>query len=158
MGASNGPAGFNGRRSMMSDINVTPMVDVMLVLLIIFMVAAPMMTQGLEVDLPKADNQALQTEDRQTVVTIAADGAVFIDEYRLPGTDDLGLKVKQNMETKGARMVYIRADKNVPYGRVAEVMSEMRGSGITNVGLVTDPLGNPPPASAKKSAAGRRAG
>ena len=76
--------GNGGRPGMMSEINVTPLVDVMLVLLIIFMVTAPMMTQGLDVNLPKVDSQALQTEQQQTILTIKADGTIFLDEFAVP--------------------------------------------------------------------------
>lgn len=147
MGMSSGPAGGNGRRTMMSDINVTPMVDVMLVLLIIFMVAAPMMSQGLEVKLPQVNDQPpLPSEAQQTVVTIDIKGSVSINEYTLANIENLGSQVKRVMDTRGSKTVYIRADQHVPYGRVAEVMGVMRASGINNVGLVTESLGQPSPA------------
>jgi biopolymer transport protein TolR len=124
---------------MLSDINVTPMVDVMLVLLIIFMVAAPMMTQGLEVDLPKVDAGAMRTEDSMVIITVTADGSVLLDGTRLPDAANLDAQVRQVMETKGTEILYLKADRSVPYGRVAAVMAALRDAGITNVGLVTDP-------------------
>ena len=130
--------GNNGRPGMMSEINVTPLVDVMLVLLIIFMVAAPMMTQGLEVNLPKVDSAALQTEEEQTILTIHADGTLFLDEYQVPG-DNLAYKVTAVMKANGNTTIFIRADHATPYGEVAQVMGQLRQAGITNVGLVTEP-------------------
>lgn len=125
-------------RSMMSEINVTPLVDVMLVLLIIFMVTAPMMTQGMDVDLPQVDTGAMRTEGEQVVVSINSQGEIFLDEFKVPG-QDLGPKVKRIMEVKQAKQVYLRADKNIPYGMVAQVMGEIRAAGVTNLGLVTEP-------------------
>ena len=125
-------------RSLMSDINVTPMVDVMLVLLIIFMVTAPMMTTGMDVDLPQVDTGAMRTEGEQVVVTINALGEIFLDEFKVPD-QDLGPKVKRIMEVKQTKQVYLRADKSIPYGTVARVMGEIRAAGVTNLGLVTEP-------------------
>ena len=136
------PPGQGGRPGMMSEINVTPLVDVMLVLLIIFMVTAPMMTQGLDVELPKVDAQALQTEETQTVLTILADGTVFLDEHQVSGAD-LAFQVAQVMAVKGNRTVFLKADHNAAYGAVAGVMSQLRQAGITSIGLVTEPAGKP---------------
>ena len=132
------PPGQGGRPGMMSEINVTPLVDVMLVLLIIFMVTAPMMTQGLDVELPKVDAQALQTEDQQTVLTVMADGTVFLDEHQVSGAE-LAFQVAQVMAAKGTRTVFLKADHNAAYGAVARVMSQLRRAGITSIGLVTEP-------------------
>jgi len=126
------------QRSLMSDINVVPLVDVMLVLLIIFMVTAPMMMQGMDVELPEVDAQAMRTEGEQVVITMTADGEIFLDEFKV-SVEDLGLKVKRIMEVKGAKQVYLRADKNIPYGQVARVMGEIREAGVTALGLVTEP-------------------
>ncbi len=130
-------SGNGGRPGMMSEINVTPLVDVMLVLLIIFMVAAPMMTQGLEV--PKVDSQAIPTEDNQTILTITAQGQVLLDKIELNSVDNLAYQVKQVMDTKGSKMILIRADREASYGSVAQVMSRLQQAGIVNIGLVTDP-------------------
>jgi biopolymer transport protein TolR len=129
----------NNSRPMMSEINVTPMVDVMLVLLIIFMVAAPMMTQGLEVDLPKVDAKAMRTDQNLVVLTVQADGSVLLDETRLAGINNLDAQVKEVMKTKNTESLFLKADQAVPYGRVAAIMGALREAGITNVGLVTDP-------------------
>ena len=130
---------------MMSEINVTPLVDVMLVLLIIFMVAAPTMTQGLDVNLPKVDTAALQTEEEQTILTIKENGALFLDELQVPG-DNLAYQVAEVMKTKGNATIFIRADQATPYGQVAKVMGQLRKAGITNVGLVTEPADRSIPA------------
>lgn len=138
----------NGRPGMMGEINVTPLVDVMLVLLIIFMVTAPMMTQGLDVELPKVDpSQPLQTEDQQTILTIKKDGEVWLDEQRVVRTENLAFQVQEVMKTKGTKTVFLRADKDTPYGDVATVMSQLRQAGISNVGLVTEPADRSPAAA-----------
>ncbi|MDR2459301.1 MAG: protein TolR [Deltaproteobacteria bacterium] len=133
----------NQRQSLLSDINVTPMVDVMLVLLIIFMVAAPMMTQGLEVDLPKVDASVMRTDQTMVVLTVTQSGQVLLDDTPLADIDNLDAQIKRVMETKGTELVFIKADRRVPYGRVASVMGALRTAGITNIGLVTEP-GNEP--------------
>ena len=128
-----------------ADINVTPFVDVMLVLLIIFMVTAPMMTEGLDVALPKVESsEVLPTEDDHLILTIRADGALFLDEY------DTGLADLPDVlavQVKGQdRQLFVRADKDVPYGMVMQVMDRIRGAGIADVGLVTTstPVEEPP--------------
>ncbi|MDR2302823.1 MAG: protein TolR [Deltaproteobacteria bacterium] len=135
-GSNNGS--FEGR-ALMSDINVTPMVDVMLVLLIIFMVAAPMMTQGLEVDLPKVDANVMRTDNAMVIITVDAQGQVLLDGTRLPNIDNLDAQIRQVMRTKGTERLFLKADQSVPYGRVAGIMGALRQAGIVNVGLVTDP-------------------
>ncbi|MDR1578688.1 MAG: protein TolR [Deltaproteobacteria bacterium] len=127
------------RPSLMSEINVTPMVDVMLVLLIIFMVAAPMMTQGLEVDLPKVDAKAMRVDHNLVVLTVLADGRVLLDEISLNNIENLDAQVKEVMRAKNTESLFLKADQAVPYGRVAAIMGALREAGITNVGLVTDP-------------------
>jgi biopolymer transport protein TolR len=145
--------GQGGRPGMMSEINVTPLVDVMLVLLIIFMVTAPMMTQGLDVELPKVDAQALQTEEEQTVLTVRVDGAVFLDEHEVTGAN-LAFQVAQVMQTKGSKTVFLKADQNAAYGSVAQVMSQLRQAGITSIGLVTEPADRAAPAVSLRGSAG----
>ncbi len=136
--AFGGSGAGGGRPGMMSDINVTPLVDVMLVLLIIFMVTAPMMTQGLDVDLPKVDAQALQTEKEQTIITIKADGSIYLDEVQISGFN-MAFQVQQVMTTKGNQIVFLKADQNATYGSVATIMAQLRQAGITSIGLVTEP-------------------
>ena len=127
-----------GGGQFMSEINVTPLVDVMLVLLIIFMVTAPMMLQGLDVELPKVDTTAMRTKGERVVISMNAKGEVYIDEFKVP-VEDLGFKVKRIMEVKDTKEVYLRADKNIPYGQVAAMMGALNKAGIQNLGLVTEP-------------------
>jgi biopolymer transport protein TolR len=122
----------------MSEINVTPFVDVMLVLLIIFMVTAPMMTQGLDVDLPKVDAGTMRIEDEHLVITMNQAGEIYLDEFQVP-LEDMGIKIKRLLEVKKTSLVLLKADQNIPYGAVAKVISEIRRAGVTNLGLPTEP-------------------
>lgn len=136
----NTSGGNGGRPGMMSEINVTPMVDVMLVLLIIFMVAAPMMTQGLDVNLPKTDSSIpLKTDEKQTILTIKPDGAVFLDEFQVHDISNLAFQVSEVMKTREGQTVFLKADQATAYGDVAAVMGQLRAAGITSIGLVTEP-------------------
>ncbi len=128
----------------MSEINVTPLVDVMLVLLIIFMVTAPMMLQGLDVNLPQVDSTAIRSKGERVVISITSKGEIFIDDYKVP-FEDLGLKVARILEVQKVSEVALRADKGIPYGQVVRIMAEVRKAGVTNLGLVTEPeLVKPP--------------
>ena len=119
-----------------ADINVTPFVDVMLVLLIIFMVTAPMMTEGLDVALPKVEtSEILPTDDDHVILTIKASGALFFDKYET-GLSDLKSVLDDRVRIPG-RQLFVRADKDVPYGMVMQVMDNIRGAGIADVGLIT---------------------
>ncbi len=133
-----------------ADINVTPFVDVMLVLLIIFMVTAPMMTEGLDVALPRVESsEVLPTESDHVMLTIKADGALFLDEYET-GMADLPAVLDAQVRGRN-RQLFVRADKDVPYGMVMQVMDRVRGAGIADVGLVTTsvPAGEDPDRSAE---------
>ncbi len=121
----------------MSEINVTPMVDVMLVLLIIFMVAAPMMTQGVDVDLPETTATALPTESEHLIITINKDNEIFINDFQL-GVDGLQAKLMAILEGQEEREVFLRADKTIPYGIVARVMAEIQAAGVEKLGMVTE--------------------
>jgi biopolymer transport protein TolR len=123
---------------LMSDINVTPFVDVMLVLLIVFMVAAPMMTEGVEVSLPQATSQPLETEQEQLIVSLNKNGDIFLNDYQVQLTE---LREKLDLIIKGQsdREVYLRADKEIPYGVVVKVMSEIKDAGVEKLGMVTEP-------------------
>lgn len=132
-------AGDNDGR-LMSEINVTPFVDVMLVLLIIFMVAAPMMTQGVDVALPEVSAQSVsQEEDIPFVVSVNKEGNIYINDVRVD-PDKFGAKLQVIFKEKPTQKVFLRGDKGVPYGTVMEVMSQIRGAGIEKLGLITDPL------------------
>ena len=127
------------RRKVMSEINVTPMVDVMLVLLIIFMVSAPMMTTGVEVDLPNTRAPRMDIDEQKLLLTIDKDRKVFLGEAEVP-YDKLEAALTTNERLQREREIYLRADENVPYGFVAKVMALIRRGGIEKLGLVTDPL------------------
>ena len=129
--------GENGHR-LMSEINVTPFVDVMLVLLIIFMVTAPMMIQGVDIDLPEASSAPLTSKNEQILVSIDRQQTVFINDYAV-SVDFLGKKLKSILGGQKNRDVFLRADKSVPYGVVVHIMSEIKNAGVENLGIVTDP-------------------
>ena len=130
--------GGNDER-LMSEINVTPLVDVMLVLLIIFMVTAPMMIQGVEVSLPESSSKPLPSEQEKLVVTIDKNNQVYINDYRV-GLENLMEKLMQITKNQKADEIYLRADKTVAYGTVVYVMSEIKGAGIEKLGMITDPV------------------
>ena len=124
---------------LMSDINVTPFVDVMLVLLIIFMVTAPMMVQGVNVDLPEATTRALPSEKEHLIVTIDKQEQVFINDFQVEPNflRDKLIKILKNRED---REVFFRADKTVSYGMVVRIMAEIKDAGIEKLGMITVPL------------------
>jgi TolR protein len=119
----------------MSEINITPLVDVMLVLLIIFMVTAPLLKQGLEVDLPKAKGKELPAEERLNV-TIKKNGKIYLNNKSVSISV---LKKKLKAVSKLNPNVYLQADRRVSYGRVMKVMGEIKDAGIEKVGLITEP-------------------
>ena len=121
-----------------SQINVTPLVDVMLVLLIIFMVTAPILQQGVAVDLPKVAAGPLTGQEEQLVVNVAKGGQVYLNDTPM-AVGDLGAKLGAIAAARPDRQVYVRADQAVPYGEVMLVMSAVRDAGLTHVGLVTEP-------------------
>jgi biopolymer transport protein TolR len=128
----------NGNRRLLSEINVTPFVDVMLVLLIIFMVTAPMMMQGVDVNLPKTATQPIRTEEERLVVTITAKQQIYLNEYQIT-LESLVKKLEAIYRNQPDRAVFLRADRTVPYGFVVEVMAAVRRSGIVRMGMVTEP-------------------
>ena len=128
-----------GDRNAMSQINVTPLVDVMLVLLIIFMVTAPMMQQGVQVNLPKADTKALTPQETTVVVSVANTGKVFINSSEVPAAE-LKSKLSGMFATRSKKEVFLKADKDVPYGEVIKTMAEIKGAGIERLGMVTEPV------------------
>lgn len=122
----------------LSQINVTPLVDVMLVLLVIFMVTAPILQQGITVNLPQARGGALAGEEVQLVVTVAADGAIFLNDNPLTLTELLE-KLRAVLKERPDRQVFLRGDTDVPYGRVMSVMASIREAGVQRLGMVTAP-------------------
>ncbi len=134
-----------GRRAPMADINVTPLVDVMLVLLIIFMVTAPMLTAGVPVQLPESRANALPQERQQLTVTVGQDGTIFLDDAALaPG--ELGERLSNVPRGGEGEMpdVVLRADRALDYGRVMAVMGELNRAGFSSISLVTGGSGESP--------------
>src|SRR5690242_3612813 len=134
MGSSNKGSG----RVTMSEINVTPMVDVMLVLLIIFMVTAPLIQQGVKVNLPQTRAAPVQATDKKLVLSIDAKKHVYLGEVEIP-LDLLEEKLRTNAKAQADKELYLHADRTIPYGVVVEVMAAAQRAGITNVGMITDP-------------------
>jgi biopolymer transport protein TolR len=131
--------GGGGRGKPVGEINVTPLVDVMLVLLIIFMVSAPMMTTGIDVELPKTRAPRMDLDQEKLILSIGADQKVYLGETEVP-FDNLEQALVSNERMQREREIYIQADESVPYGFVAKVMALIRRAGIEKLGLVTDPL------------------
>ncbi|MCH2169996.1 protein TolR [Myxococcota bacterium] len=122
----------------LSEINVTPFVDVMLVLLIIFMVTAPMMQQGVDVDLPKTNTQPLRIDSEPLILTVKADGQLFLARKAIPA-DQLREKLEAIFEGDEDREIYLRADSDASYGIVVKAMAAAREAGATKLGMVTEP-------------------
>jgi biopolymer transport protein TolR len=131
--------GNEGRQDLISDINVTPLVDVMLVLLIIFMVTAPMMTHGVKVDLPTTESKSIKTQEDPLILSITKKRDIFIENYKVE-LGDLKGKLNKIFANRAAKEILLEADKNVPYGFVMTVMSQVKEAGITKVGMITEPL------------------
>jgi biopolymer transport protein TolR len=129
-----------GGRVTMSEINVTPMVDVMLVLLIIFMVTAPLIQQGVKVNLPEARAAPVEASDKKLVLSIDMQRRVYIGEAEVP-MDELEKKLASNAKAQTDKEIYLHADRDVPYGVVVDVMAAAQRAGISNVGMITDPTG-----------------
>ena len=132
-----GRRGRRGRRRAMAEINVTPFVDVMLVLLIVFMVTAPLLTVGVPVDLPKTRAPALGQDKEPLSVTIAKDGRIFLQK-EVVAEDALVAKLTAISQNGYDQRIFVRGDKSVDYGRVMEVMGLLSQAGFTHIGLVTD--------------------
>ena len=130
--------GAGNNSQLMSDINVTPLVDVMLVLLIIFMVTAPMMMQGVDVSLPEATAEPLESEKEHLIITIDTKNQVFINDFQVT-VDGLGEKLEKILEGRSYREVFLKADKDISYGTVVQVMAEVKGAGVEKLGMVTEP-------------------
>ena len=140
-----GPGG-GGRRNRtrnaggFNEINVTPFVDVMLVLLIIFMVAAPMMTTGVTVDLPKTKSAAVPGNDEPLSVSVKSDGTIYIQNSEVP-IEELGPKLQAILGEKTETRIFVRGDTTIDYGRVMQVIGEINGAGYGKVALLTDMSG-----------------
>ena len=145
-----------GRRANLSEINVTPLVDVMLVLLIIFMISAPLLTAGVPVQLPKTEAGALSNQNEPLTVTIREDGTIYVQSQLTPFAD-LGPKLRAISNAGYDKPVYVRADGRSPYEIVARVMASLSTSGFSQIGLITDTGGpssgaKPPPGGLRPAA------
>ncbi len=129
-------------RTTLAEINVVPLVDIMLVLLIIFMVAAPMIQQGVDVSLPKLVATELPADSDLLVITVHRTGRVFVGKTPV-SMDSLGQKLAAIYARKSNKVAFLRADKDVPYGVVVRVMAEAKKAGIERLGMVTEPLDAP---------------
>ncbi len=155
--------GYNrgkGRYRPLAEINVTPLVDVMLVLLIVFMVAAPLMTSGVNVDLPKTSAAPLNQDSEPLTVSVNAEGKIFLQETEA-GLPELVTKLLAISQNKPDRRIFVRGDKALAYGRIMEVMATITQGGFTKVALLAEQSGGPatapvPPADAQPAAAAPR--
>ncbi|MCG6657096.1 protein TolR [Halomonas campisalis] len=140
----NGPFNRGGRRKPMGEINVVPFIDVMLVLLVIFMITAPMLTQGVQVDLPQVTSEAIdaQEDNEPIVVSVDREGGYYLqlggDEIRVD-LDELAERVIILLDRQPGTPVMVRGDRSVPYGEVVTLMSTLQVSGVVNVGLISEP-------------------
>ncbi len=132
-GPGNGP---------MSEINVTPLVDVMLVLLVIFMVTAPMMTTGVDVNLPQTKGGALDESTPPIIVSITGEAAIYVNDRRA-SLADLAAILQAEHRTAGRPQVFLKADRAVPYGLVVQVMGALKAAGVEKLGMVTEPPAPP---------------
>jgi biopolymer transport protein TolR len=126
-----------GRRRPMSEINVTPFVDVMLVLLVIFLVTAPLMQQGMDVNLPETTTQALRVKDSPLILSVTKQGEFYLARKQV-AEKELQAKLEAVFEARGSKEVFLRADKEAPYGVVVRAMAAARGAGSTKLGIVTE--------------------
>jgi biopolymer transport protein TolR len=122
----------------MSDINVTPFVDVMLVLLIIFMVTAPLMQQGIDVDLPETTTQPIRVTNDPLILSVKADGTYFVGRTQVK-VEELAAKLEAIFEARGSDEMFLRADKKAAYGVVVQAMAAARKAGSKQLGIVTEP-------------------
>src|ERR1700723_3148429 len=143
--------GRRGRYRALSEINVTPLVDVMLVLLIIFMVTAPLMTSGVSVDLPKTDAKPLNTDSQPLTVSIDASGKIFLQDQELQ-LPELVAKLQAIAQNDQDRRIFVRGDKDLAYGRIMEVMGTITSGGFTKVALLAEQTSSPQSGAPQNSA------
>ena len=132
-----GPAPRRRGRAPMSDINVTPLVDVMLVLLVVFMITAPLLTVGVPIDLPETEAAQLTDRDEPLVVSVDGDGRVYVQEAEV-AFDELSAKLRAILGARNETYIYVRGDKAIAYGRVMEVMGSLAAAGFTKVTLMAE--------------------
>lgn len=149
--ANGGPRGSTGRRAYkpMSEINVTPFVDVMLVLLVIFMVTAPLLTVGVPVDMPKVDAKAIGKPDKPLIVSITSEGKVFLQETEMD-QPTLVARLRAISAVRPNVRVFVRGDRNVAYGSIMSVMGSIASAGFTKVALIGESATSPTPKSGKQ--------
>ena len=135
MAFSGGDTG-SGRRAM-TDINVTPLVDVMLVLLIIFMVTAPLIQSGVKVDLPRAQAQQMEHAEEKLLLKITRDRKIYLGDAQIP-PDQLETKLASNARVQKDKEVYLQADRSLPYGLVVQIMAAARRAGVESLGMITE--------------------
>ena len=136
MAMSTGGGGMGGA---ITEINVTPLVDVMLVLLIIFMVTAPMLQTGVDVNLPQAKAQTIPDDEGKLILTVTKDKRVFLGKLQIPW-DDVEVQLKNNAKPNADKELYLHADRNLLYGDVVKIMAAVKQAGVDKLGMVTDPL------------------
>ena len=139
-------SGGSGRTTL-ADINVTPLVDVMLVLLIIFMVTAPLIQQGVEVKLPEARAQPVKSEEEKLVLSVKADRSIWLGTGDAPARlslDELEERLRANARVRQDQQLYLMADRTLPYGYVVEVMAAVQRAGVQNLGMITNPTPSRP--------------
>ena len=122
----------------LSEINVTPLVDVMLVLLIIFMIVAPKLTSGVKVNLPRVEAAPVKIDSNEVIISITSDGGIHVGKKSV-SLDELPKFLREQMQINAKNNVYLKADEDVRYGRVAEVMARVKAAGISGLGIVTQP-------------------
>ncbi len=156
MGVTGGSDGQGDDFTTMSEINVTPLVDVMLVLLVIFMATVPTLTRGVKVNLPRAEAASLPTNEESLILSIDKEGALFINKNPIP-SDKLEAKLGYMFDGRpeADKEIFIKADKDVAYGKVLAVMASIKKAGIDRIGMVAEPLGRSKPEGKKKKGAKR---
>jgi biopolymer transport protein TolR len=145
-GYLNGKPAGRGRYRPLAEINVTPLVDVMLVLLIIFMVTAPLMTSGVPVDLPKTSAQQLNSDTEPLTVSVNAEGKIFLQEQEVQ-VDELVARLQEAAKNDADRRIFVRGDKGITYGRIMEVMGTITQGGFTKVALLAETPSTAPAAT-----------
>lgn len=140
----NGPFNRAGRRKPMAEINVVPFIDVMLVLLVIFMITAPMLTQGVQLDLPQVSSEPIESQEEREplIVSVDREGAYYLmmgDDKMTVGLEELGDRVIILLERQPDTQVLVRGDRYVPYGEIVALMSTLQTAGVANVGLISEP-------------------
>jgi biopolymer transport protein TolR len=133
------PIGIGKNRSAIAEINITPLVDVMLVILIIFMVVAPTIQHGVKVDVPEATFTPIESKEVQVVVSVTKSGDIYINNFKTD-SDNLGLKLNKLFKRVNQKELFLKADKNVPYGSVMKAMAAIKNAGFSKIGMITEPV------------------